>query len=575
MKDVSNAINKKLINSINLILIFLLLGLYVSRNINLKKDSFVLEILLRNPLNIGFAQLFIFILFLLLINNSILRFDFFALSKVELFIITLSYIYIFLFQNYFTGIINNFAYWDDGSKYQDLIFSLDEFILIPFDLYEYPSLLHLIGLASALFNKLFIGEFYLEANNYIVLTRTILNLIASLSFFVYFGILKKVLKNPFLIYLAFFTFIFNFELLSTSRFIGADSVLVFFVLLIVYLLMDKKYKFLPFFILGLATSTKYTPIIFAPIVFFYINNFNVFLSIRKNVSTYIKQFLCFFTGFALISPGVFIKFDKFILDFKRASEEYRSFHTFLSAPSPYGVENKIDLFIKICKYIFENLLIINVNFIFVLLIISIGFLNKEKLKFNTLLISFILFAILTSLFGNTLIVRNFIPLIPLSMLLLFQVFDELISKLKFANYLVVILLVVTVSISLFENYKILSYSLTTNIDRACSYLVKNNIYEVSSSQTIQNSTEISESDDCKKVSFIKENTSDNYLLFYWDLIEGKAKLDYWPSNENYFTYFMKPMANFNYYPTWPDGNIVILLDKKSLHETGVYRLDSS
>lgn len=272
---------------------------------------------------------------------------------------------------------------------------------------------------------------------------------------------------------------------------------------------------------------------------------------------------------------MFIKFDKFILDFKRASEEYRSFHTFLSAPSPYGVENKIDLFIKICKYIFENLLIINVNFIFVLLIISIGFLNKEKLKFNTLLISFILFAILTSLFGNTLIVRNFIPLIPLSMLLLFQVFDELISKLKFANYLVVILLVVTVSISLFENYKILSYSLTTNIDRACSYLVKNNIYEVSSSQTIQNSTEISESDDCKKVSFIKENTSDNYLLFYWDLIEGKAKLDYWPSNENYFTYFMKPMANFNYYPTWPDGNIVILLDKKSLHETGVYRLDSS
>ena len=63
------------------------------------------------------------------------------------------------------------------------------------------------------------------------------------------------------------------------------------------------------------------------------------------------------------------------------------------------------------------------------MIISIGFLNKEKLKFNTLLISFILFAVLTSLMGNTLIVRNFIPLIPLSMLLLFQVFDELISKL--------------------------------------------------------------------------------------------------------------------------------------------------
>jgi hypothetical protein len=215
------------------------------------------------------------------------------------------------------------------------------------------------------------------------------------------------------------------------------------------------------------------------------------------------------------------------------------------------------------------------NFIFALLIISIGFLSKEKLKFNTLLISFILFAILTSLFGNTLIVRNFIPLIPLSMLLLFQVFDELISKLKFANYLVATLLVVTVAISLFENYKILSYSITTNIDRACSYLVKNNIYEVSSSQTIKNSSEISKSGDCKKVSFIEENTSDNYLLFYWDLIESNAELDYWPSNENYFTYFMKPMANFNYYPTWPDGNIVLLLDKKSLYETGVYRLDSS
>ena len=90
-----------------------------------------------------------------------------------------------------------------------------------------------IHMLKILLNKLFIGEFYLEANNYIVLTRTILNLIASLSFFVYFAILKKVLKNSFLIYLAFFTFIFNFELLSTSRFIGADSVIVFFILLIV------------------------------------------------------------------------------------------------------------------------------------------------------------------------------------------------------------------------------------------------------------------------------------------------------------------------------------------------------
>jgi hypothetical protein len=566
---------KQKVNLTNLFLVAIMFSLYASKNLLISKNSVLTKILINNQLNTSLAQIFILFLFLLIITNTIYRFNLYSFNKIEFFIVTIFYIYTFLFQNYLTGIISNFSYWDDGSKYTDLLLSLDEFVLIPFDLYEYPSLLHLIGLASALFNKLFIGEFYLEANNYIVLTRTILNLIASLSFFVYFGILKKVLKNPFLIYLAFFTFIFNFELLSTSRFIGADSVLVFFILLIVYLLMDKKYKFLPFFILGLATSTKYTPIIFAPIVFFYINNFNVFLSIRKNVSTYIKQFLCFFTGFALISPGVFIKFDKFILDFKRASEEYRSFHTFLSAPSPYGVENKIDLFIKICKYIFENLLIINVNFIFVLLIISIGFLNKEKLKFNTLLISFILFAILTSLFGNTLIVRNFIPLIPLGMLLLFQVFDELISKLKFANYLVATLLVVTVSISLFENYKILSYSLTTNIDRACSYLVKNNIYEVSSSQTIQNSTEISESDDCKKVSFIEENTSDNYLLFYWDLIESNVELDYWPSNENYFTYFMKPLANFNYYPTWPDGNIVLLLDKKSLYETGVYRLDSS
>jgi hypothetical protein len=566
---------KQKVNLTNLFLVAIMFSLYASKNLLISKNSVLTKILINNQLNTSLAQIFILFLFLLIITNTIYRFNLYSFNKIEFFIVTIFYIYTFLFQNYLTGIISNFSYWDDGSKYTDLLLSLDEFVLIPFDLYEYPSFLHLIGLASTLFNKLFIGEFYLEANNYIVLTRTILNLIASLSFFVYFGILKKVLKNPFLIYLAFFTFIFNFELLSTSRFIGADSVLVFFILLIVYLLMDKKYRFLPFFILGLATSTKYTPIIFAPIVFFYINNFNVFLSIRKNVSTYIKQFLCFFTGFALISPGVFIKFDKFILDFKRASEEYRSFHTFLSAPSPYGVENKIDLFIKICKYIFENLLIINVNFIFVLLIISIGFLNKEKLKFNTLLISFILFAILTSLFGNTLIVRNFIPLIPLSMLLLFQVFDELISKLKFANYLVATLLVVTVSISLFENYKILSYSITTNIDRACSYLVKNNIYEVSSSQTIKNSSEISESGDCKKVSFIEENTSDNYLLFYWDLIESNVELDYWPSNENYFTYFMKPMANFNYYPTWPDGNIVLLLDKKSLYETGVYRLDSS
>ena len=568
-------LNKKLFNSINLMLFILLIALYISRNIDIKKDSFVLEILVRNPSNIGFAQLFIFILFLLLITNTVLKFNFFSLSKVDFFIVTFSYIYIFLFQNYLTGVINNFSYWDDYSKYQDLIFSLDEFIFIPFDLYEYPSLLHLVGLTSTVFNKLFIGEFYLEANNYIVLTRTILNLIASLSFFVYFAILKKVLKNQFLIYLAFFTFIFNFELLSTSRFIGADSVIVFFILLIVYLLMDKKYRFLPFFILGLATSTKYTPIIFLPVVFFYINNLKIFPLIRKNINTYIKQFLCFLTGFALISPGVFIKFDKFILDFKRASEEYKSFHTFLSAPSPYGVESKSDLFIKICKYIFENLLIINVNFIFVLLIISIGFLNKEKFKFNTLLISFILFAVLTSLLGNTLIVRNFTPLIPLSMLLLFQVFDQLLSKLKLANYLVLIFLVVTISISLFENYKILSYSITNNIERACSYLVKNNIYEVSSSQTIKNSSETLTSGECKKISFTEDNTSDNYLLFYWDLIEGNAELDYWPSNENYFIYFMKPLVNFNYYPTWPDGNIVLLLDNKSLYETGVYRLNSN
>ena len=568
-------LNKKLFNSINLILFFLLTVLYISRNININKDSFVLEILVRNPSNIGFAQLFIFILFLLLITNTVLKFDFFSLSKVEFFIVTFSYIYIFLFQNYLTGVINNFSYWDDYSKYQDLIFSLDEFIFIPFDLYEYPSLLHLIGLASTVFNKLFIGEFYLEANNYIVLTRTILNLIASLSFFVFFAILKKVLKNPFLIYLAFFTFIFNFELISTFRFIGADSVLVLFILLIVYLLIDNKYRFLPFFILGLATSTKYTPIIFLPVVFFYINNFKIFPLIMKNINTYIKQFLCFLTGFTLISPGVFIKFDKFILDFKRASEEYKSFHTFLSAPSPYGVESKTDLFIKICKYIFENLLVINVNFIFVLLIISIGFLNKEKLKFNTLLISFILFAVLTSLLGNTLIVRNFTPLIPLGMLLLFQVCDQLISKLKLANYLVLTLLIFTISISLFENYKVLSYPITNNIERACSYLVKNNIYEVSSSQTIKNSSETLASGECKKISFTEDNTSDNYLLFYWDLIEDNAELDYWPSNENYFIYFMKPLVNFNYYPTWPDGNIVLLLNKKSLYETGVYKLNSN
>lgn len=565
-------LNKKLLNSINLVLFILLIALYISRNIDIKKDSFVLEIMVRNPSNIGFAQLFIFILFLLLITNIVLKFNFFSLSKVEFFIVACSYIYIFLFQNYFTGIINNFAYWDDYSKYQDLIFSLDEFIFIPFDLYEYPSLLHLVGLASTIFSKLFIGEFYLEANSYIILTRTILNLIASLSFFVYFAILKKILKNSYLIYLAFFTFIFNFELLSTFRFIGADSVLVLLILLIVFLLIDNKYRFLPFFILGIATSTKYTPIIFYPVVFIYINKFNFPLN-SKNINTYIKQFLCFFTGFTLVSPGVFIKFDKFILDFKRASKEYYSFHTFLSAPSPYGVDDNTELFIKICKYIFENLLVINVNFIFVLLIISVGFLNKEKLKFNTLLISFIIFSILTSLMGNTLIVRNFVPLIPLGMLLLFQVFDQLISKVKLTNYLVITFLVVTVSISLFENYKILSYSTTNNIERACSYLVKNNIYEVSSSRTIKNNSEILESGECKKISFIEENTSDNYLLFYWDLIEDNVELNYWPSNENYFVYFMKPLADFNYYPTWPDGNLVILLDKKSYLETGVFKID--
>lgn len=346
------------------------------------------------------------------------------------------------------------------------------------------------------------------------------------------------------------------------------------ILLIVFLLIDNKYRFLPFFILGIATSTKYTPIIFYPVVFIYINKFKFPLN-SKNINTYLKQFLCFFTGFTLVSPGVFIKFDKFILDFKRASTEYYSFHSFLSAPSPYGVDDNTELFIKICKYIFENLLVINVNFIFVLLIISVGFLNKEKLKFNTLLISFIMFSILTSLMGNTLIVRNFVPLIPLGMLLLFQVFDQLISKLKFANYLVLILLVVTISISLFENYKLLSYSITNNIERACSYLVKNNIYEVSSSQTIKNSSETLTSDECKKISFTEDNTSENYLLFYWDLIEENAELDYWPANENYFIHFMKPLVNFNYYPTWIDVNIVLLLDNKSLYETGVYRLNSN
>ena len=567
--------NKQKLNLTNLLLFSIMLSLYGSKNLQILQSNISTKILINNQLSISLAQIFIFILFILIITNTFLRFDFFSLSKVEFFIVIFSYIYIFLFQNYFTGVISNFSYWDDYSKYQDLIFSLDEFIFIPFDLYEYPSLLHLVGLASTVLNKLFIGEFYLEANNYIVLTRTILNLIASLSFFVYFAILKKVLKNSFLIYLAFFTFIFNFELLSTFRFIGADSILVLLILLIVYLLIDNKYRFLPFFILGLATSTKYTPIIFFPVVFFYINNFNIFPLIRKNINTYLKQFLCFFTGFALISPGVFIKFDKFILDFKRASEEYKSFHTFLSAPSPYGVENKTELFIKICKYIFENLLVVNVNFIFVLLIISIGFFNKEKLKFNNLLISFILFAALTSLLGNTLIVRNFTPLIPLGMLLLFQVFDQLVSKLKLANYLVLILLVVTISISLFENYKLLSYSITNNIERACSYLVKNKIYEVSSSRTIKNSSEILASGECMNISFIDDNTSDNYLLFYWDLIEDNAELNYWPSNEDYFVYFMKPLANFNYYPTWPDGNLVLLLDKKSYIETGVYRLNSN
>ena len=169
---------------------------------------------------------------------------------------------------------------------------------------------------------------------------------------------------------------------------------------------------------------------------------------------------------------------------------------------------------------------------------------------------------MTSLLGNTLIVRNFTPLIPLGMLLLFQVCDQLISKLKLANYLVLTLLIFTISISLFENYKVLSYPITNNIERACSYLVKNNIYEVSSSQTIKNSSETLTSGECKKISFTEDNTSDNYLLFYWDLIEGNAVLDYWPSNENYFIYFMKPLVNFNYYPTWPDGNIVLLLDKK-------------
>jgi hypothetical protein len=566
---------KQKVNLTNLFLVAIMFSLYACKNLLISKNSVLTKILINNQLNTSLAQIFILFLFLLIITNTIYRFNLYSFNKIEFFIVTIFYIYTFLFQNYLTGIISNFSYWDDGSKYTDLLLSLDEFILIPFDLYEYPSLLHLIGLASTVFNKLFIGEFYLDANNYIVLTRTILNLIASLSFFVYFAILKKVLKNPFLIYLAFFTFIFNFELLSTFRFIGADSVLVLFILLIVYLLIDNKYRFLPFFILGLATSAKYTPIIFFPIVFFYTNNFKIFPLISKSINTYIKQFLCFFTGFALISPGVFIKFDKFILDFKRASEEYKSFHPFLSAPSPYGVENKTELFIKICKYIFENLLVINVNFIFVLLVISIGFLNKEKLKFNTLLMSFILMAVLTSLLGNTLIVRNFIALIPLGMLLLFQVLDQLISKLKLANYLVITLLVVTISISLFENYKILSYSITNNIERACSYLVKNNIYEVSSSRTIKNSSETLASGECKKISFIEDNTSDNYLLFYWDLIEDNAELDYWPSNENYFIYFMKPLVNFNYYPTWPDGNIVLLLDNKSLYETGVYRLNSN
>ena len=369
----------------NLILIFLSVILYFFKDYKFPVNNLTENLFIPNS-EIFLVQIFLILFFIFLIINFY-QLKFFNFN--EFIVLLIIYFLHFLIFNLLSGTITEFSYWDDWSKYVDLINSINSNFLIPFDLYEYPSFLHLVGLISTFVNKIFFNTFEITFINYVIITRTFLALIFNLSFFFFYGIVKKIYENKIVSYLSLFVYIFNYEIIYHSRFIGADSLILTGILfLIFFLIYAKNTRLISFFILGIITSMKYTPVIFLPILFLYFNSDEIKKIINSKQNslsflTYFKQIIYF--GFLIISLGVLINYNKFIDVFKRASAEYKNFHSFLGAKSPYGYDNKLDLLIDAVRYILDNI-ITSFSYIFIIILFLIGiffFNNRNSLSFLT------------------------------------------------------------------------------------------------------------------------------------------------------------------------------------------------
>lgn len=557
----------------NLILIFLSVILYFFKDYKFPVNNLTENLFIPNS-EIFLVQIFLILFFIFLIINFY-QLKFFNFN--EFIVLLIIYFLHFLIFNLLSGTITEFSYWDDWSKHVDLINSINSNFLIPFDLYEYPSFLHLVGLISTFVNKIFFNTFEITFINYVIITRTFLALIFNLSFFFFYGIVKKIYENKIVSYLSLFVYIFNYEIIYHSRFIGADSLILTGILfLIFFLIYAKNTRLISFFILGIITSMKYTPIIFLPILFLYFNSDEIkkFINSKQNslsFLTYFKQIIYF--GFLIISLGVLINYNKFIDDFKRVSAEYKNFYSFLGAKSPYGYDNKLDLLIDAVRYILDNT-ITSFSYIFIIILFLIGiFFFNNHTKLVIFISGIISISILSLLLGNTLIVRNLTPILGLFLILFFKSVDQIYSKHKFFKFLILLIFIPTGYQTLNLVNETLEYNNNSNYISACEYIKNQNITSLPSSITVLNYFKENKINECKDINFYEVENLNNeqyFLLHFYDIfIYENNNLKIWPANKSYFTAFNRSIFNFNYYPTFPHRDSLVLLSNQQILETGL------
>ena len=307
----------------------------------------------------------------------------------------------------------------------------------PLNPYNYPSYQFFVyGTFPLFLTKILTVYLHLDNYNQIVLFGRLLSaLFDSANVILLYFISKKILKS----YYKFLPSLFYSFLalpLQLSHFYAVDTFLNFFILL-TFMALSYRLFFPAFIAFGLALSCKISALYFVPIIFLFV--FRQFLTTKIKSKFILKIFIAFlftFITFRIFQPysftGLIIPNPQFINSLKTLSG-YSKPNIFY----PPGVQwtNRLPL-LNATKNTF--IWGFGIVFSFTLLLLSIRYIPKLKIKFDLVFIisTWVIFLFFYQSIQFVHTMRYLLPIYPFLCL----IFTYLLSQLKVKKSLVLILL---------------------------------------------------------------------------------------------------------------------------------------